>query len=261
MVGTEVIGSSAFNLSALVISVTCIVYKLIIRGKVKLKNWLFIAFIMIIAIDAFTGIVEQFLKYSKLTFGTKLIIGHANLFVYFLTHFAMAPIFVYYIVMECGVQHKFTGKVRFYLGIPFIFMELLVLINPLFNIVYRIDDNLTYVRRSGVYIAYGIIAFYTIFSLVVLYLYWAVLNKLKKIAIIYFYVTTLVGLAHALHPVRRSGRKRDRLAREAAAGREPVRRIGCGILIPSAADTFTSISVIAERFTLLAFKASCGATF
>ena len=166
MVGTEVIGSSAFNLSALVISVTCIVYKLIIRGKVKLKNWLFIAFIMIIAIDAFTGIVEQFLKYSKLTFGTKLIIGHANLFVYFLTHFAMAPIFVYYIVMECGVQHKFTGKVRFYLGIPFIFMELLVLINPLFNIVYRIDDNLTYVRRSGVYIAYGIIAFYTIFSLV-----------------------------------------------------------------------------------------------
>ena len=89
MVGTEVIGSSAFNLSALVISVTCIVYKLIIRGKVKLKNWLFIAFIMIIAIDSFSGIVEQFLRYSRLTFETKLIIGHANLFVYFLTHFAI----------------------------------------------------------------------------------------------------------------------------------------------------------------------------
>ena len=97
MVGAEVIGSSAFNLSALVISVTCIVYKLIIRGKVKLKNWLFIAFILIIAIDSLSGIVEQFLVYSKLTFETKLLIGHANLFVYFLTHFAMVPVFVYYI--------------------------------------------------------------------------------------------------------------------------------------------------------------------
>ena len=195
MVGTEVIGSSAFNLSALVISVTCIVYKLIIRGKVKLKNWLFIAFIMIIAIDSFSGIVEQFLRYSRLTFETKLIIGHANLFVYFLTHFAMAPIFVYYIVMECGVQHRFTGKVRLYLGIPFIFMELLVLINPLFDIVYEIDDSMSYIRRGGVYVAYVIIGFYTVFSIIVLYLYWSVLNKLKKIAIIYFYILAIVGIA------------------------------------------------------------------
>ena len=194
MVGAEVIGSSAFNLSALVISVTCIVYKLIIRGKVKLKNWLFIAFILIIAIDSLSGIVEQFLVYSKLTFETKLLIGHANLFVYFLTHFAMAPIFVYYIVVECGVQHKFTGKVRLYLGIPFIFMELMTMVNPLFHIVFELDENLQYVRKSGVYIAYGICALYTVFSIIILYIYWDCLNKLKKIAILYFYVLVLIGL-------------------------------------------------------------------
>ena len=193
MVGTEVIGGSAFNLSALVISVTCIVYKLIIRGKVKLKNVLFITFIIIIAIDAFSNILGKFLDYSELAFNSKLVFSHANHMLYFITHFAMAPIFAYYIILECGVQHKFTGKVRLWLGIPFIFIEMLIITNPVFKGIYSIDKNLVYTRSAGVYVAYAVSCFYVIFSMIVLYLYRDALNKLKRIAIVYFYVLVLIG--------------------------------------------------------------------
>ncbi|MBO4456514.1 MAG: EAL domain-containing protein [Butyrivibrio sp.] len=194
MVGTEVIGASAFNLSALVISITCIVYKLIIRGKVKLKNWLFIAFIVIIAVDSLSGIFGEFLKYNiELSYTAELVVSHANHMVYFITHFAMAPIFADYIIMECGVQHKYTGKVRLYLALPLIFIELLILSNPIFKCIYSIDENLVYSRSKGVYIAYAVSCFYAIFSMIVLYLYRDALNRLKKIAIIYFYVLVLGG--------------------------------------------------------------------
>ncbi|RKM62186.1 EAL domain-containing protein [Butyrivibrio sp. CB08] len=184
-----------FNLAAVIIAVTCLFYTLIMRRKLRIKNKLFIANLIIIILNALTVVVGDVMLNSELAVDSKLILANILQFLYYFTHYAIAPFFALYIILVCNVSYRFPEKSRLIIVMPFYILELLVLINPFTNLVYTYDYDLVLHRHFGVYLAYIQAAFYILFAIVALFLYWNTLNGLKKVALLYFFVIVLAGTA------------------------------------------------------------------
>ena len=193
MLGLDSVGSITFNFAAILISITCVFYSLIMNNKYRLRGRLFVALCMIVALDALTGIIGELIGAASFSNGLKRVFMHAVQFTYFSTHFAIAPIFALYIILVCNVQYRFNRLSRALVSIPFAVMELVVLISPIINVVYYIDDNLVFHRRGGVYFAYIVSTFYIVFAMAALFLYWNYLTNVRRIAIIYFFVLVSFG--------------------------------------------------------------------
>ncbi len=186
-------GSLTFNLAALIIAVTCMFYTLVMRKKVRLKNRLFLTFIIIVIIDSIVVMMSEPLGKSGLSNDLKLALFNVLQFLYYITHFAIAPLFALYICLVCNVSYRFSKKAQFYLVLPFYILELLVLTNPLTHFVYRYSADISFHRGWGAYLAYLQAAFYVLFAIAALFLYWNTLNGLKKIALVYFFVIIIAG--------------------------------------------------------------------
>ena len=186
-------GSLTFNLAALIIAVTCLFYTLVMRKKVRMKNRLFLLFIIIVIINSVAVMVTEPLGNSGLSVDLKYTLFTVLQFVYYITHFAIAPFFALYICLVCNVSYRFSRKAQLNLVLPFYILELLVLTNPLTHFVYHYDRDLTFHRGWGAYLAYFEAAFYVLFAIVALFLYWNTLNSLKKIALVYFFVIIIAG--------------------------------------------------------------------
>ena len=194
MLNFAMIGNITFNLAALVISITCVLYTLMMRTRIKFNNRLFMSLIMIVVIDSLTGICGEIVLTSGLPYVVKLFCFHVSQYLYFATHFAIAPVLSLYIIISCGVSFRFSKKLRHMIAVPFVLMELMVCINPFTKIVYNVSDDLVFHRGVGIYIAYVVSGFYVLFSLVALFLYWNVFNKMKRFAIGYFFVLGIGGI-------------------------------------------------------------------
>ena len=193
MVDVRGIGSFTFNLAAVVISMTCLFYTLLMGRNRRFKNKLFITLVVIVIIDALTAVGADLIVAGGFARDNKLLFLNVLQFLYFLTHFAIAPIFALYIILVCNVSYRFSRSAQFCLALPFYILEVLVLTNPLTNLVYIFDENLTFHRHIGVYIAYIQAGFYVLFAIVALFLYWNILNSMKKIALLYFFVIVIAG--------------------------------------------------------------------
>ena len=193
MVDVRGIGSFTFNLAAIIVSVTCLFYTLLMGRNRRFKNKLFIAIVVIVIVDAITVIGADLLILSTLSHDSKLLVLNVLQFIYFFTHFAIAPVFALYIILVCNVSYRFSRIVQLCLALPFYILEVLVITNPFTHFVYIFDDNLKFHRHMGVYVAYVQAGFYLLFSIVALFLYWNILNRMKKIALLYFFVVVIVG--------------------------------------------------------------------
>ncbi len=204
MLGLEGVGSITFNFAAILISFTCVFYSLIMNNKYRLRGRLFVALCIIVALDALTGILGELIGAASFSYRTKYISINVLQFIYFTTHFAIAPLFAHYIILVCNVQYRFNSLSRKLVSVPFAVLELLVLIIPFINFVYYIDENLIFHRRSGVYLAYIVSGFYIVFAMAALFLYWNYLTNVRRIAIIYFFVLVCFGtlLQMAFYEIR-----------------------------------------------------------
>ncbi|MBQ9589024.1 MAG: EAL domain-containing protein [Butyrivibrio sp.] len=193
MLNVQEVGSITFNLAAIIISVTCVFYSIIMKSRLRTRERLFIALCSIVAIDSIVGIVGEVADATIFSYNIRLILEQIIQFVYFFTHFAIAPIFALYIILVCNVSFRFSKRARCIVSLPFVLMELMVVVTPFFNIVYTIDENIGFHRGIGVYIAYAVSGFYILFAIVALFIYWNSLNNVKRVAIIYFTTLVLLG--------------------------------------------------------------------
>ncbi len=193
MLEIEGVGNITFNIAALIITITCILYTLMMRTKLKMRNKLFISLICIVMFNSGIAILGEFIKAYSFSAGVKKFLVHITQYAYFAPHFAMPAILSAYIIVSCGVLFRFPHKVRLLLGAPFVFMEFIVFINPFTGFLYTLDENLDFHRGTGVYIAYFISAFYLLFSIVAMILYWNAFNRMKKFALAYFFLLVIAG--------------------------------------------------------------------
>ncbi len=189
----EGVGSVTFNLAALIISVTCIIYSLIMKSRKRFKNRLFLLLLFVVAIDSVTGIFGDMVKNSALGYSMRYILFEINEFVYFSTHFALAPLFAIYIVQVFDISYRFPKILRSLFFIPPVVLEVLVLANPFLHTVYTIDTYLEFHRAWGEYLAYAVSVFYIVFSVVAMCLYGRTLTVRRRTAVGYFFFIVIVG--------------------------------------------------------------------
>ena len=189
--------SSADNLTfrgaAAVICITCLFYSTMMRKRSRIRNRLFTMLVTFTLIGSMTSIVAYFFIRSNLPHNIKQLLYYFSEMIYFFVHFAVIPVFVFYIVMICGIRYKLNRLQRGLIKVPFYILELMVFLNPVTDIVFTIDDNFTFHRGTGIYVAYGLSGFYLMLSLWLMFRYWFIINNMKKVAMAYFMVLVVAG--------------------------------------------------------------------
>ena len=187
-------GSATFRIAAIIISITCIFYTLLMQRKERERSRLFLMLLSIILIDAVSGLFSSLIAGVNLATNTKLILIHTLQMIYFITHFALIFVFFKYIVFVCNLKYIYDEKKMKSFGIPIIVLELLLITNPITGICFSIDKNYVFHRNIGIYAAYIVSTLYFIQCIVILVRYWHTINQLKKLAMFYFLSLAVVGI-------------------------------------------------------------------
>ncbi len=179
--------------SALLIVVTCIVYTLIEHRTQKRQNKVYLVMLVVLALNAISCIVTSFSR-SYPEIPSCHVISNIFMFVYFLFHTALCPIFYNYTLVVTGYNTKLSARTRTLFNVPFILSEIPVLLNPIFRPVFYYDEALEFHRNWGETIIYISAAFYFVASLFLLLRSWKGLTVKKRRALMYLFCITFLGL-------------------------------------------------------------------
>lgn len=186
--------SLTYRLAAAIICITCLVYSTMIRRRSRIRNRLFLMLVVLVLFDCCTGIFSYFVVHTKVSVGVKAFTTYTCELLYYTTHIAIVPVLFFYIVTICGIKHKFSPLQHLIIRIPFYMMEIMILTTPFTNFIFERRGDYGIVRGKGSYVAYFMAGCYFIFGVSILVRYWFTINKLKRIAMVYFFTLAVVGI-------------------------------------------------------------------
>ena len=187
---------ASFYLAGFFICLSSLIYTFI-RGKTKREqNRVYIYFLLCVMAG---GISDTGSVYAALFTGDihmAIMIRRVCLFVYFFSHALLAPLLYVYMIYISGSvflmrKHRWHFSV---LMIPFLLMEILVLINPFTGILYRINDDLGYIRSPFIIVYYLLAGLYFVLALVDLAKRWYVVIPRCRYGLFSLYVLTMLGI-------------------------------------------------------------------
>ena len=193
MIDTSGFESMTFRIAAAIISITCIFYTLLMRTKKQARSNLFVALLVLTFVDSMTGVVFYAVANADFPFKVKYVICYICKMAYFLTHFAFIPIFLFYIMMVCGIMYKVKSFQKILIILPIAALEILVLLNPWVNYMFVHEGNLVFGRRIGIYLAYMTAAIYISFCAYLLIRFWRNIGTVKRVAMAYFSLLAIIG--------------------------------------------------------------------
>ena len=201
MLDVELLDSTTYRIAAAIICITCLFYSTMMRKRNRVRNRLFMMLVVFTLIDCITEPVGYLAIHSPIPALLKWTISYSCHMIYYFTHFGITPILVFYIITITGIGFKFSKVFNNMIKFPFYFLELILLTNPFTELVFRITGPYKYGRGPGVYLAYALAAAYFILGVILLIRSWYVLNRMKKVAMIYFLALAMIGtLVQMLFP-------------------------------------------------------------
>ena len=176
----------AFYLAAAVISATCILFTLLRRRMGKLQNKMYMRILLVLLLNACTetlgALLEPFVVDSP---GVRTLM-EACQYLFFITHSALSPLLVCYVLCVSGRIRSYTWKRNLLLLLPFIVTELLMLTNPLNHWSYYFDAEMVFHRNWGEVVLYASALFYLGFMMIAFFRSWRVVQKRRRYAISWF---------------------------------------------------------------------------
>lgn len=185
----------ALHSSTILLCVTILLFTLIQQRTDKLQNKLFITMTVIIFCNALSSVISALAEHYKMTNDTAFTVVEVMQFLYFLLHTALCPTFFCYVSYVCGTTSRVSWKkLLLYMSI-FIITEIPVLLNPFLHQVYYFNDQREFCRNWAENSIYLAAAIYFALSIGKLMFSWNALSAKKKIALSYFYVIVIAGVA------------------------------------------------------------------
>ncbi len=194
MVNYAIASSLTFRIAAVIISITCIFYMIVMQNGRKLRSSLYLNMVSIVAIDSIMGIVGKLVEVSPLGYSLKYAVIYISRLIYYSTHFALAPIFLFYILLIAGTYYRYGSSVKVLLLSPIMALEIATVLNPVTKFTFVLDENLVLHRMHGVYIAYAISGIYIAYCIFLLAQCWKTLHGVKLAAMLYFLVLVVGGV-------------------------------------------------------------------
>ncbi len=189
------IDRTTYRIAAAIICITCLFYSAMMRKRNAIKSRLFMMLLVFTLIDCFTEPISYLFIYGPFTDTVKWIGTYCCQFIYYFTHFGIIPIYVFYIIVTCGIEFKFTAFKRNIIKFPFYILEVMLLLNPFTEFVFKIIGKFQYGRSYGIYIAYTFAAAYFLFGVFLFIKNWYAISKIKRVAMIYFMALAFIGTA------------------------------------------------------------------
>ena len=184
----------AFYVAAFLVSLTIFIYTFIQRRTDKDQNVAFILMLFIIIVNSLSEIVIEMLVPRASDSSMILSIEKVLSFLYFLSHNALPPIFLYYECCVTGVIKKLTDLKAIIALIPLFITELMLVLNQSMGFIYYYDDNGMFQRAWGMGFIYAISVLYLLCALFHLLIDWKAITMKKKLALIYFFGVVIVGV-------------------------------------------------------------------
>lgn len=182
-----------FRIAALIISLTCAFYTLLMRNKKRARSNLFATLLLLTFIDSCTGIIQYIAERTSFSINFRYAICYGCKLLYYMTHFAFIPVFMFYILMVCGVTYQLRRCQKIMIIIPIVVLELMLFLNPLLHLMFERDGDFSFKRRPGIYFAYFVAALYVLCCIYILFKYWKIINNIKRAAMSYFMFMVLTG--------------------------------------------------------------------
>lgn len=182
-------------LAALVISIVNLLYTLMLRRTEKPQNKIFICILIILIINSINGIISAVGRAMPDSDKMKIILDCSR-YLYFVTHTALCPLFLYYIYCLIGEPLAMPGhnlKLKIY-TVLFVIYELLVITNPLTHWVYSYNEEHVIQRHLGEYLIYLMAAVYYVIASFRLFFSWEVLSKRRRSTMTLFLIVAAAGI-------------------------------------------------------------------
>ena len=195
MVNYAIASSLTFRIAAVIISFTCIFYMLVMTSERKLRSRLYLNMVFIVAINSITGIISRLMDVSPFGHNVKYVVIYVSRLIYYSTHFALAPVFLFYILLVAGTYYRYSASTKILLLSPIVGLEFATILNPITKFTFTLDENLVLHRQQGVYIAYVISGIYIAYCIFLLAQCWKTLHGVKLTAMLYFLVLVVGGVA------------------------------------------------------------------
>ncbi len=183
---------SSFYICSLLLCLSCLCYTLFQGRVARRQNQLYILLLLNMMFCALSSIVVAFFD-GKFGAESHLIADTAR-FVSYVFHASLAPMFGYYVLLVCGNAWQLSNRSLALYALPFLFTELLILMNPLTGWVYYYDGTFQYCRNWASYTVYVAAFFYMLAGLFNLFRYWRAVTSAKRNALVFFIVLVAVGL-------------------------------------------------------------------
>lgn len=184
----------ALYVAAFLVSLTIFIYTFIQRRTDKDQNVAFILMLFIIIVNSLTEVIIETLLPRASGSNAVLIVLKTLSFLYFVSHTALGPLFLYYELCVTGLIKKITDLRALIELIPVIFSELLLILNIQTNIVYYYNPDGSFKRNWGMAIIYITSVIYLTAAVVHLSIYWKSITMKKKLALVYFFAVVIAGV-------------------------------------------------------------------
>lgn len=182
----------SFYICAALLCISCLCYTFL-QGRVsRRQNQLYILLLLNLLFCSLSCIVIAFHE-GQSNPGARLMADTAR-FVSYVFHDSLTPMFGYYVLLVCGNAWQLSYRGIALYALPFLFTEIVILMNPLTGWVYYYNDAFQYCRNWGAYAIYAAAFFYMLLGLGNLFRYWRAVTRAKRNALVFFITLVAVGI-------------------------------------------------------------------
>ena len=182
----------SFYICSALLCLSCLGYTLIRGRTARRQNQLYVLLLLNMTLCAITSIVYVFFD-GQFSPEAHLVTDTAR-FMSYVFHGSLTPMFGYYVLLVCGNAWQLSYRGLALYALPFLFTELVILLNPLTGWVYYYNDMFQYCRNWGVYTIYVTAFFYMLVGLGNLFRYWKAVNSAKRNALVFFIALVAIGI-------------------------------------------------------------------
>ncbi len=180
-------------LSSFLICLVNIIYTFIQGRTDKTQNKIFLALYIILALNSVTEIVSGLYGSESFLSDSAFMVIQISKYIYFATHTILCPLFYYYVSNISFASTRLSNRKAVIISIPMLLTELLALINPLTNYVWRFDST-GYHREFGMTFIYLAALLYYVMAIVVMVNSWSILSEKRRRALIFFVIMVAIGI-------------------------------------------------------------------
>ena len=190
---SQLIDNAGFQVSTILICVSCLYFTLVRRRGKQLHNKLFLIMLLNVVITAACNLISALTKPFIDGPGLAFQIRSTCQYIYFIIHPLLAPIFCFYVAVITGATKRLRRTNWSVYEIPMFVMLALSLINPFTGWIYNFTETYAYHRNWAVYVLYAISALYFTAAIVILLFFWEAVTHKTRHVLIFFFVIVALG--------------------------------------------------------------------